>query len=454
MPQQKKSMFTKTKGNAVVFLSVVKTFLYTAHVHYLEMKKPQPNWSFKMHLIFNLVKNFIQRGAKETVEDAQTLVSQAKPKTYKNIANRALVVPQEYRERAARAFEAAYPDIAPEHSLKEAPLTAEWITYTGPKSGKSTKPIIILYLHGGAYYLGSVNSHRDLVSNLVRRSEGEALVLNYRLAPQDPFPFSIHDSIAAYLYMLDACSREGIRITSQNIAVMGDSAGGGLTMATLLGLRKLGLESPACAVGISPWLDLTHSTNSFHLNKDTDYLPSTASVKHSSSPAISDKKWAKRKHFYAPDSLLKHPLVSPLFEADLHGLPPLLIQVGDGELLRDEGILFALKASGNYQSMDRKQSLDTSKSKSTPVSLEIYGEMPHVFHVFSFTTSAQIALDHCAKFVKEIIQGVPTEEERNFATFADKENSLRKRFVAYDGSIEEIERLEIVGDGNTIKLSF
>ncbi|KAK9761328.1 hypothetical protein K7432_013848 [Basidiobolus ranarum] len=447
MTKGKKTFLQTNLKKINTLWTVLGTLLHTFRVHFIESKKPQPSWDFKMHVIFSLIKNFIVRGAKETVEDAQILVSRVKPKSYKDIAIRTLVIPQEYRERAAKKFEEAYPEILLEHESKAGPLTAEWITFTGKQSDSSKKPVIMLYLHGGAYYLGSADSHRDLVAGLVKRTGGEALVINYRLAPQDAFPYAIHDSLASYLYLLDSCSREGSRIAPENIAVLGDSAGGGLTMASLLAIRKTGLVAPACAVGISPWVDLTHSMNSVQSNRDTDYLPGGGLQNHAMSPLTSDKRWVGRKHYYAPNSSLAHPLVSPLFEADLRGLPPLLIQLGDGELLRDEGILFSLRASGNYQAMNLNE--ETQNSTPTPVALEIYGEMPHVFHVFSFTTGAKIALDRCAKFVKQVIQ----EKETPLVPTAQT-NYLTENFIDYHGNIKSVKKTEVVGDGKTIIMSY
>ncbi|ORY05745.1 alpha/beta-hydrolase [Basidiobolus meristosporus CBS 931.73] len=278
---------------------------------------------------------------------------------------------------------------------------------------------------------------------MVKKTQGEALVINYRLAPQDPFPFAIHDAIASYLYLLEAPSREGCRITPQNIAIVGDSAGGGLTIATLLALRKMELAAPACAIGISPWVDLTHSMASIRLNAKSDYIPANGLKGHITSPLISGKKWIGRTHYYAPNNLLTHPLVSPLFETNLGALPPLLIQVGDGELLRDEGILFALKASGNYQPPN------PSQFTPTPVSLEIYEEMPHVFHMFTFATASKIAFEKCAHFMRKVIQ------KRDSSQLPDSSNNhLSKEIIHYHGNVQNLGRIVVGDEGKSILLSY
>lgn len=149
--------------------------------------------------------------------------------------------------------------------------------------------------------------------------------MDYRLAPEHPFPAALEDSMAVYQWLI---SREGGKCLPSEVAIAGDSAGGGLTMATLLQIKNLGLPQPACAVGLSPWVDLTLSSASWEENAQFDYLPKPGAVKFVQA--------------YAQAEDPRNPLISPLF-GDFKGLPPVLIQVGDAEALRDEGIALAEK---------------------------------------------------------------------------------------------------------------
>lgn len=167
-------------------------------------------------------------------------------------------------------------------------------------------------------------------------AEASTFAVNYRLAPQHPFPAAVEDALAAYIYLIQ---EEGI--APERIVLGGDSAGGGLSCALLLAIRDAGLTPPAGAFLLSPWVDLTHSLPSIIENLATDYLPS-AGFKHLHSPALdytqlprinSDDKWEgevekdlDRIQFYCDNRVLKHPLVSPVFDKkQLRGLPPLLV---------------------------------------------------------------------------------------------------------------------------------
>jgi acetyl esterase/lipase len=196
---------------------------------------------------------------------------------------------------------------------------AEWVT-----PGDASKDRVILYFHGGGYVIGSPQGHRTHVAKVVNGSGIPALVFDYRLAPEHPFPAALEDALSAYRWLLDQ------QIKPEHIVFMGDSAGGGLCLATLLGAREKGLPLPAAAVALSPWTDLTCSSESLTSNEAVDCLTWRES-------------WTIFSKYYVADQNPANPLISPLF-GDLKGLPPMLIFVGNDEVLRDDATRFADKA--------------------------------------------------------------------------------------------------------------
>ena len=185
----------------------------------------------------------------------------------------------------------------------------------------------LLYVHGGAWFMGSATTHRSLVASLAYASGVRALSINYRLAPEHPFPAGLDDCMAAYEWLL----RSGI--APNKIIVAGDSAGGNLTLALLIALRDAGKPLPAGAVAISPATDLTFTGESYtaraHLDPFFSRLGPDATVMLQGYTAGHDPR---------------HPLISPLY-ADLHGLPPLLLHVGDHEALLDGVVGFGERAA-------------------------------------------------------------------------------------------------------------
>ena len=182
----------------------------------------------------------------------------------------------------------------------------------------------LLYLHGGGYAIGSPRSHRHLAADLARRAGITALVPDYRLAPENPFPAAVDDALAAYRSLLDA------GVAPARIAVAGDSAGGGLAISCLLAARDAGLPMPGAAVCLSPWTDMTAAGASYRDKADVDVL-------------VSQGDLTRYGAAYVGSASRIDPLVSPAL-ADLAGLPPLLIQVGGDEVLLDDARLLAVKA--------------------------------------------------------------------------------------------------------------
>lgn len=219
---------------------------------------------------------------------------------------------------------------------------AEWAVAEGAAADAA-----VLYLHGGGYCLGSLNTHRRLAWSLARTAGVASLAIDYRLGPENPFPAAIEDAVAAYRHLLDR------GIAPSRIAVAGDSAGGGLTLACLLAAREAGLPLPGAAFLISPWVDLTNS------------LP-TVTSKAAVDPMISKARLDDFTRGYLGEGDAARPLASPLF-ADHAGLPPVLVHVGAAECLLDDAVRVAgaLGAAG----------VDTR--------LEVWPDMIHVWHFFA-----------------------------------------------------------------------
>ena len=198
-------------------------------------------------------------------------------------------------------------------------MPAEWIVAPEADAGR-----VVLYLHGGGYIYGSIGSYRGWAARLSRLARARVLLLDYRLAPEHPFPAAVDDSLAAYRWLL----AEGV--APARLSIGGESAGGGLTVATLLALRDAGEPLPACSVCISPWVDLALTGESMQTRAAVDPLVDR--------PGLEDMA---TKYLHGADP--RTPLASPLF-GELAGLPPLLVQVGDCEVLLDDAVQLAERA--------------------------------------------------------------------------------------------------------------
>lgn len=250
-------------------------------------------------------------------------------------------------------------------SVEAGGVKAEWIV---PPNASSDR--VILYLHGGGYVMGSINTHRAMVARIARASQARALALDYRLAPEHPFPAAVEDATAAYRWLL----AQGYK--PNKIVIAGDSAGGGLVLATLVKLRDANVTLPACAVPISPWTDMEGTGASMKTNADKD--PMVA-------PSGSNGGLFNMAKAYVGNADPKDPLASPL-HANYHGLPPLLIQVGGTETLLDDSTRVAEKA----------------KAAGVKVDLEVWDEMVHVWHVFAkLLPEGQQAIDRIGQYVQQ-----------------------------------------------------
>jgi acetyl esterase/lipase len=217
-------------------------------------------------------------------------------------------------------------------------LRAEWI-HMPAAMDKS----VVLYLHGGAYTMGSCNSHRRLAARVARACRARLLLPEYRLAPEHPYPIPLEDAVAAYRWLLE-CG-----VAPQDIAIAGDSAGGGLAMAVLVFLRDAGDPLPAATVCMSPWTDLKITGASLKTKAKAD-------------PFLKPAYLRRMAKDYIQDNDPRTPTISPIY-ADLQGLPPLLIQVGSAEILQDDAVRLA----------------DRAREAGVDVTLEVWEGMVHVW---------------------------------------------------------------------------
>ena len=241
-------------------------------------------------------------------------------------------------------------------------IPAEWINTPG-----GSEQQVILYLHGRYYVSGSCNTHRDLASRISRASKACVLLIEYRLAPEHPFPEGLEDSIKAYNWLIS-----NKNFTPKNIIIAGDSAGGGLTLATLLKLREMKKDLPVAAVCLSPWTDLAITGDSIRTKAEIDSF-------------LTPERTEYCAKLYLGEEDPQNTFASPLY-ADLQGLPPLLIQVGTSEILLDDSVRLANRA----------------KEAGVDVKLEIWDDMIHVFQAFAAVApEGQDGINKIGEFIQK-----------------------------------------------------
>lgn len=268
-------------------------------------------------------------------------------------------LPVDEQRKAMEATAGMFP-VEPDVAISEVDvdgLAANWID-----TDVSQHDRVILYFHGGGYVLGSRNTHRELASRIARAANARALLLEYRLAPEHPFPAAVEDTTACWRWLL----AEGY--APENMAIAGDSAGGGLALSALLALKAVDLPMPACAVALSPWTDLEGSGPTARTGVVDDPILTVDGVRESGK-------------LYAGGHV-RNPLASPLF-GDLNGLPPLLLQVGTREILLSDSTRFAEKA----------------RAAGVEVRLEVEEGLVHVWQMLPSLPEAQTATDRIGKFV-------------------------------------------------------
>jgi acetyl esterase/lipase len=238
-------------------------------------------------------------------------------------------------------------------------VRAEWIWRPDSDLDRA-----ILYLHGGGYAIGSIATHRYLMQGIGKAAGARVLGIDYRLAPENPFPAAVDDAVAAWRWMLAQGLEPG------RCAIGGDSAGGGLTLATLVALRDRGIALPGAAALLSPWTDLAGTGAS-------------VKTKAAEDPMVTDAGLEAMAQAYLGAADARDPLASPLY-ADHAGLPPLLIQVGSAEILLDDSTRLAERA----------------KAAGVEVVLETWADMIHVFQAFPTLAEAGQAIDRIGEFVR------------------------------------------------------
>ncbi len=239
-------------------------------------------------------------------------------------------------------------------------VPAEMILADGGSDDAAT-----LYLHGGGYVIGSPATHREFAKRLSAASGGGVLVIDYRLAPESPFPAAVEDAVSAYRWLLDRGR------APDRLSIAGDSAGGGLTVATLLSLRDQGLPTPARGACLSPWVDMEGIGDSMTSRAHVD-------------PMVQRDGLVAMANTYLAGAHPRSPLAAPLY-ADLAGLPPLLIQVGSRETLYDDATRLAQAA----------------KDAGIETTFEAWDEMIHVWHLFApILDEGQQAIERVGGFLR------------------------------------------------------
>ena len=241
----------------------------------------------------------------------------------------------------------------------DSPIKGHWYL---PKS--EARDVTVLYLHGGGYaYYSKI--HQNLIAQITLAAQSHTFALDYRLIPEHPYPAQLEDAMAAYRWLLDT------GVDPKRLVVIGDSAGGNLTLALLLALREARLSFPALAVCLGPWTDLSNSGKSMDTNAAHDWLAKEMAV-----------QWAG---WFCKDANASDPLVSPI-NANLKGLPPIYIQAGSAEILHDMIYSFAERA----------------KQQGAQVHLEVWPNMTHDFQAFGdIAPESKEALQRIGEVVRE-----------------------------------------------------
>ena len=457
-----------------VATAVTPSVIETYFSHYLNRGplKQKPSAHISYHEGLRLIRQFLDYSSKHSVEDLQAFTAQWVPTPHWVRTVDIEVAPQ-FLERGAKLIQDQLGRRDVERiggatwwswRRPEAPLKAEWIEMkkdfgerkrTGAKCDR-----VILYVHGGAYYFGSVDEHRYQMQRHARKLKARVLAPRYRLAPQFPFPCGLLDCIATYLYLLE-------HFPPSQILIAGDSAGGGMVLSMLCVLRDQGRPLPAGTILLSPWVDLTHSFPSVAGSGEGDYIPPHG-FQHKPSmawpPPPNDESTKMRKTFeqpssdaielpatvesgmpntipkdttshaedvlprpgenlrinlngkmlelrdqiqmYCPNDMLAHPLISPVMQPTLGGLPPMLIQIGGAELLHDEQLYLAHKAANPslYQpseavmnQYDPRREM-VGRYPPTDVQVQVWEDLCHVPHTLSFTRPAKYMYRAVAQF--------------------------------------------------------
>ncbi|CUS07576.1 unnamed protein product [Tuber aestivum] len=451
------------------------TIVGTAFSHFLDNNKlleNTPKASLSYHEGVELIRKFLIHASQHTVEQLQAFTAQYVPHPIW-VHTEDESIPAEFLERsAAHVVEQLGTDgverVGGKQWWKWTPkkLTAEWIEMRKDWWTRTRHPEILprtmFYVHGGGYFFGSVDEHRYQLQRHARKLKARVFAPRYRLAPQFPFPCAIYDALACYLYLISIQSPE-------TVIVAGDSAGGGMLLSLLVILRDQGLPMPAGAVLISPWVDLCHSFPSIVAGNEHDFMPPhgffhkpsrawppptgedvEAPTDSEKPPIIPVHKKAvtiagnlvtlkDQIHMYTTNDLMDHPLVSPVLQSTLGGLPPLLIMTGGGEILRDEQIYIAHKAAGpdkyptwpDHFAKDPSGRQEAALEKNYPptrVWLQVHDGCCHVTPTLSFTRPAKLMFRVIAHFGAWALSNatstsIKVDEDDDISLISTDENS-------------------------------
>lgn len=341
---------------------------------------------------------------------------------------------RDYGERRRQALAKAATDSTP---TPPTPASAPASTPASDSAGPGRR--VMFYIHGGAFFMGSVDEHRYQLQRHARKLKARVFAPRYRLAPQFPFPCGLLDCLAAYLHLLRLQHDD-----AATIVLAGDSAGGGMVLALLVVLRDHGLPLPAGAVLISPWVDLAHSFPSLGEDCPFDYIPpygfhqrpsmawppptegvlkemgvygGSADSGDASSAMLTSNRLTtviddagdevrvdEQIQLYTTNNMFAHPLVSPVLQPTLGGLPPLLIITGGGEILRDEQMFIAHKCADPARYAPPDAQLDAADRAAlarfppTDVQLQVWDDLCHVAPTLSFTRPAKFMYRSIAQF--------------------------------------------------------
>lgn len=384
-PQPRRPLHLWEYWKYVAFLAVKATQLTTDVLSHHIWGPRKKSWGIEMTIATSLIRGTSRHIGLVDISTIRMLMNMG---GLVPLPSDALATPVTFHVRRRNLRGILAPFDAAETGFRE--LTGEWVVgkktwqrlqgewkmsseNLPEKPATSNQERVVLYIHGGAYYLSSAAAQRLISIPLARFADARTFAIDYRLAPETQFPGPLHDVVCAYLRLV-----EDLHIPPENIVISGDSAGGGLALALLMYLRDNDYPLPSGAILMSPWVDLTLSCESWESNALYDVVPFPVMDSHMNPIAL-----------YLGEQMekyLTHPYASPLF-GNFEGLPPLLIQAGDAEVLRDEIALLAHKAS----------------LAGVLVRHEVYDDAVHVFQAWPCFTATSRSFDSMCNFVHNVL---------------------------------------------------
>ncbi|CAB4492083.1 unnamed protein product [Rhizophagus irregularis] len=362
--------------------------------HYL-IGPPKPSWDLKFHQTWAMIKSLSENTSNMTIEQIQSASFRPYP-TPAGVMINEFKINNKYRHEAQvhlnKILKPYEHVLDPEwKNLKDDGINAEWVHV--PNDGWEKREIrkTILYLHGGGYYLCNKDSSRNVTGSLAKWTNTRVLAIDYRLAPQYPFPAALQDALAAYLYLLNPPKDTGFEpLNPKNIVIAGDSAGGGLSLALGLAIRDAGLPSCAGISCWSPWVDLTHGTPSILDDECVDFIPKFkgSNVTHAESQVLNEYKEKTAA------------LTEKIKKQNLGNLPPLLLVAGDEIIYLAHRSAEPTKYKGpSYNAGKFEKSPFQTPTNTT---LEIYEEMTHVFQTLEHPSTTK-SYERKSEFINRVI---------------------------------------------------